>query len=131
MHDYAIQLQVETLPDPSSLDPAPLEEAMPLELYERCLSPKPTLPKDQVCISSVLNLYTMYTAIEEYYVQVEEQEEEVDAVDHIQNQASEEQISEVSETELLMKISAEELKSVLENLVESKLSALQVVCFEH
>ena len=31
-----------------------------------------------------------------------------------------------SETELLMKISAEELKSVLENLVESKLSALQV-----
>lgn len=51
----------------------------------------------------------------------------MDAVDHDQKQASEEQISEVSETELLMKISAEELKSVLENLVESKLSALQVV----
>ena len=47
----------------------------------------------------------------------------MDAVDRDQKQASEEQIS---ETELLMKISAEELKSVLENLVESKLSALQV-----
>ena len=50
----------------------------------------------------------------------------MDAVDRDQKQASEEQISDVSETELLMKISAEELKSVLENLVESKLSALQV-----
>lgn len=51
----------------------------------------------------------------------------MDAVDRDQKQASEEQISDVSETELLMKISAEELKSVLENLVESKLSALQVL----
>jgi hypothetical protein len=51
----------------------------------------------------------------------------VDAVDSEQKQASVEQISDVSETELLMKISAKELKSVLENLVESKLSALQVV----
>lgn len=50
----------------------------------------------------------------------------MDAVDRDQKQASEEQISDVSEMELLMKISAEELKSVLENLVESKLSALQV-----
>ena len=31
-----------------------------------------------------------------------------------------------AETELLMKISAEEVKSMLDNLVESKLSALQV-----
>lgn len=50
----------------------------------------------------------------------------MDAVDSHQKQVSEEQISDVSETELLMKISAEELKSVLENLVESKLSVLQV-----
>ena len=50
----------------------------------------------------------------------------MDAVDHEQKQVSEEKISETSETELLMKISAEELKSVLENLVESKLSTLQV-----
>lgn len=51
----------------------------------------------------------------------------MDAVDHDQKQALEEQMTEISETELLMKISAEELKSVLENLVESKLSALQVI----
>lgn len=50
----------------------------------------------------------------------------MDVVDHDQRQASEEKISEASETELLMKISADELKSVLENLVESKLSTLQV-----
>ena len=50
----------------------------------------------------------------------------MDAVDHSQKQASEEQIPEVSESELLMKVSAEEVKSVLESLVESKLSALQV-----
>ena len=56
----------------------------------------------------------------------------MNAVDHDQKQAPEEQITEASETELLMKISAEELKSVLENLVESKLSALQVIeCLEH
>lgn len=37
-----------------------------------------------------------------------------------------EQKSEDSETELLMEVSAEELKSMLENLVESRLSSLQV-----
>ena len=39
-----IQLSVEVPPPPAAMCPPPLDEAIPLQLYERCLAPPPPPP---------------------------------------------------------------------------------------
>lgn len=46
---FLLQLLVDLPPDSSSISPPPLEEAVPLDLYQRCMSPTPTsLSEEQV-----------------------------------------------------------------------------------
>ena len=43
LHCVHLQLPVEVPPPRTSLCPPPLDEAMPLQLYERCLAPQPVV----------------------------------------------------------------------------------------
>ncbi|XP_064382011.1 ciliary-associated calcium-binding coiled-coil protein 1-like [Halichondria panicea] len=84
-------LIVNVPPDPTTLCPPPLEEAVTLDLYQRCISPPPPPPP-------------------------EEQADEEDVTDNSE-------VPEVSEGVRQMKVSAEELKLVMEDIAKMKLTS--------
>lgn len=104
-----LSLQVDVPPLPSTFIPPPLDEAIPLELYERCLAPKPA--------DVVVQEDRQPTPNEE------EDQVTVDPSSIVSDWTQE-------ESEVLKKVSPEELKAVMESLTSDTLLVYQTEVFK-
>lgn len=64
---FLLQLLVDLPPDPSSISPPPLEEAVPLDLYQRCMSPTPPSLSEELVHKNRIDNISYNQVVHKFY----------------------------------------------------------------